>query len=117
MSLSETYPKLFQKIEDKELVESIFDLLNVDENYNDEDMEEDDVFDPSEYNYLLYITERLQNAIGEEKFKLLKNKIENATFIEDFIDSEDDLYGIRSNLQADEIAEKILNIVENELLC
>ncbi len=117
MSLSETYPKLFQKIEDKELVESIFDLLNVDENYNDEDMEEDDVFDPNEYNYLLYITERLQNAIGEEKFKLLKNKIENATFIEDFIDSEDDLYGIRSNLQADEIAEKILNIVENELLC
>ena len=33
MSLSETYPKLFEKIEDKELVESMFDLVNVDENY------------------------------------------------------------------------------------
>ena len=36
--------------------------------------------------------------------------------IEDFICSEDDLYGIRSNLQADEITKKILSIVENELL-
>ncbi len=116
MSLSETYPKLFEKIEDKEFVEGIFDLINVDENYNDEDMEEDDVFDPSEYNYLLYITERLQNAIGEENFMLLKKRIESSEFIEEFIDSEEDLYGIRSNLQADEIAKNILDIIENELL-
>ena len=116
MSLSETYPKLFQKIEDKEFVESMFDLVSVDENYDDEDIEEDDIFDPTEYNYLLYITERLQNAIGQEKFKLLKNKIESAKFIEDFIDSEDDLYGIQSNLQPEEIAKNILSIVENELL-
>lgn len=116
MSLSEAYPKLFEKTKDKEFVESMFDLINVDENYNDEDMEEDDVFDPSEYNYLLYITERLQNAIGEENFKLLKKRIESAEFIEDFIDSEEDLYGIRSSLQANEIAKNILDIVENELL-
>jgi len=116
MNIEKTYPKLFQNIEDKEFVESIFDLVNVDENFDDEDLEEDDVFDPSEYNYLLYITERLQNAIGEENFKLLKNKIESSEFIEEFIDSEEDLYGIRSNLQADEIAKNILDIVENELL-
>ena len=116
MNLSETYPKLFEKIEDKEFVETLYDLISVDENYDDEDMEEDDVYDPSEYNYLLYITERLQNAIGEEKFKLLKNRIESVEFIEDFIDNEEDLYGIKSSLEAEEIAKNLLDIVENELL-
>ena len=116
MDLSVAYPKLFERIEDKEFVESIFDLINVDENYDDEDMQEDDIYEPSEYNYLLYITERLQNAIGRENFRILKQKIQSAKFIEDFIDSEEDLYGIRSSLQADEIAKILLDIVENELL-
>ena len=116
MNLSKNYPKILKKIEDKDFVESLFDLISVDENYNDEDMEEDDIYDPNEYNYLLYITERLQKAIGEEKFKLLKNKIEDAKFIDEFIDGEDDLYGIKSFLDAEEIAKNILDIVEHELL-
>jgi len=116
MNIEKTYPKLFQRIEDKEFVESFYDLISIDENFDDEDFEEDDVFDPEEYNFLLYITERLQSAIGEDNFKKLKEKIESVDFIEEFIESEDDLYGIRSNLQADEIAKNILDIVENELL-
>jgi len=116
MNIKEVYPKLFKKIADDDLVEDLYDLVSIDANYVDEDALEDDIFDPEDYNYILYIDERLQNAIGEENFKLLRKKIENMGVIEDFICSEDDLYGIRSNLQADEITKNILDIVENELL-
>jgi uncharacterized protein YgfB (UPF0149 family) len=53
MSIKEKYPKLFEKIEDKEFVEDLNDLVNVDVNYDDEDSEEVDVFDPEDYNYIV----------------------------------------------------------------
>jgi hypothetical protein len=116
MSIKEKYPKLFEKIEDKEFVEDLNDLVNVDVNYDDEDSEEVDVFDPEDYNYIVYINERVQNAIGKKKLSLLKEKIQNLEEIENFIDSEDDLYGIKCDLPEDEIVKKIVDIIENELV-
>lgn len=116
MNIQEKYPKLFEKIEDKEFVQDLNDLVNVDVNYDDEDSEEVDVFDPEDYNYIVYINERVQNAIGIDKLPLLKEKIRSLKEIENFIESEDDLYGIECTLPEEEIVKTILNIVENELV-
>ena len=116
MSIKDKYPKLFEKIEDKEFVEDISDLVNIDINYDDEDSEEVDIFDPEDYNYIVYINERVQQAIGKEKLLILKHKIKNLKEIENFIDSEDDLYGIKSSMPEDDIAKNILNVIENELI-
>jgi len=116
MDIKSNFPKLYKKIEDKEFVEDLSDLVNVDVNYDDEDSEEVDVFDPEDYNYIVYINERVQNAIGKDKLSLLKEKIQNLKEIENFIDSEDDLYGIKCDLPEDEIAKKIVDIIESELV-
>jgi len=59
--LFESYPKLSALI--KEDFSALRYLLVIDENYNDEDTEEFDAIDPEDYNYLVYITELLQESI------------------------------------------------------
>ncbi len=111
------YPKIMSKIEDKEFVEDIRDLIVVDKNYDDVDMEEMDIFDPKDYNYLVYITERVQNILGKEGMERLKQKIQDMEIIKEFIEGEEDLYGIYSPLEdEDEIALKIVEMIEGELV-
>jgi hypothetical protein len=109
MNLEERYPKLFEKLVDKEM--ELRHLLNVDENYEDFDSEEYE-FDYEDYNYVIYIAEPIQKALGEEKMEILMQKLGEQQEFENFIASETDLYGVKSTLDDDEIVWLVLDQVE-----
>ena len=109
MDLQEQYPKLFEKFEDKEL--EMRHLLGVDENYEDFDSEEYE-FDYEDYNYVIYIAEPIQDALGEEKMAELMVKLHDKDVFENFLASEEDLYGVKSTLSQNEIEDLILAEVE-----
>lgn len=109
MNLQERYPKLFETLEDKEV--ALRHLLNVDENYDDYDSEEFE-FEPDEYNFIIYIADPLKAALGEEKLKTLSERLSGLDAFENFALSEEDLYGVKSTLQEEEIAALILEHTE-----
>ncbi|MCK4440786.1 MAG: hypothetical protein KAU90_02185 [Sulfurovaceae bacterium] len=109
MNLADKYPKLFDKFEDKDL--EMRHLLGVDENYEDYDSEEFD-FDFTEYNFILYIAEPIQEALGEEKMSELMVKLSENKVFENFRADEIDLYGVKTPLSKEELEELLLNQVE-----
>ena len=109
MNLEAQYPKLFEKLEDKEV--ELRHLLNVDENYEDFDSEEYE-FDFEEYNFVIYIAEPVQQALGEAKMDELMVKLHDNDVFENFLASEKDLYGVKSVLSGDEIISLVLNQIE-----
>ncbi|SFV50959.1 hypothetical protein MNB_SV-3-722 [hydrothermal vent metagenome] len=109
MNLEEKYPKLFEKLEDKEI--ELRHLLNVDENYEDFDSEEYE-FDFEEYNYVIYIAEPIQQALGAEKMDELMVKLHDKETFVNFLASEKDLYGVKSDLSTQEIISLVLEQVE-----
>ena len=109
MSLREKYPKLFEKLEDKEL--ELRHLLSVDENYEDFDSEEYE-FDFEEYNYVIYIAEPIQQALGEAKMDEFMVKLHDKDTFVNFLASEKDLYGVKSDLSDEEIVSLVLDQVE-----
>ena len=112
MKLEDKYPKLFDRLEDKDL--EIRHLLTVDENYEDYDSEEFE-FDYKEYNYIVYISELTQEAIGIDKLNELIVKLDKDNSFKNFLASEIDLYALKSNLSTEEIEELILNQIEGIL--
>ena len=117
MSISENYPKILAKIDESEFVDSVRDLVVVDENYDDVDSDEFDVFDPSEYNFMIYITERLQNVLGEEGLQHLIEKLEVYEDFENFYKHESDILGIMIKKGTEEsISKVILDMIEEELV-
>jgi hypothetical protein len=102
MSLESRFPKLLNKIDEE--IDELRYLVVVDENYDDEDSDEFDIFDPEEYNYLVYITPRVSEALGEEKMEKLREKLETLGEFEEFLSAEEDLFGIKSDLSEEEIA-------------
>jgi len=113
MKLQEKYPKLFDKLEDKEL--ELRHLLNVDENYEDYDSEEFE-FNFEEYNFIIYISEIIQEVLGQEKMEELMVKLNDNSSFENFLASEIDLYALKSTLSIEELEELILNQVEGILV-
>jgi len=113
MDLKEKFPKLISKIDED--INELRYLVVVDENYADIDDEENDIFDPNDYNYLVYITELTQEAIGIDVLERVNKLIEQRDIFKNFIASEIDLYGVMSNLNEDGVAIKILELIE-ELL-
>jgi len=110
MNLSEKYPKIFEKLEDKEL--ELRHLLNVDENEEDYDTEEFE-FDTDEFNFVIYIAEPIQKLLNEEKMHALIQRLgDNKEMFDNFFASEIDLYGIRSQHDKEKIAAFILERVE-----
>jgi len=109
MQLQQRYPKLFDKLEDKDV--ELRHLLNVDENYEDYDSEEFE-FDFEEYNFIVYIADPVKEALGKEGVEKLAERLEADTRFENFVASEEDLYGLKSELGADEIAEIVMEHVE-----
>lgn len=108
--LKKRYPKVF-----KALAEDIYELrylMVIDENYDDDDSDEFDAIDPEDYNYLLYITETLQDAVGEDIMVELVKKLKVHKDIEEFHLSEIDLYGLQTNLDEEGIAQIVLSIIE-----
>jgi len=109
MNLAQQYPKLFEKFEDKEL--EMRHLLNVDENYEDFDSEEYE-FDYEDYNYVIFIAEPIQQVLGEEKMDELMVKLHDKDAFVNFLASEKDLYGVKSDLSTEEIITLVLDLVE-----
>jgi len=114
INLQKEYPNLAKAIEEKDLDEIRYFVV-VDENYEDIDDEEVDVFDPEDYNYLIYITERVQEALGEDGLKSLIEKLYNIKEFENFLDSEIDLYGAKANLEDNEVAKLVLKEIDTIL--
>jgi len=109
MNLETKYPKLFEKLEDKEI--ALRHLLNVDENYEDFDSEEYE-FDHEDYNYVIYIAEPVTEALGEKKMEEFMVTLHDKDVFENFLASEMDLYGVKSALSQEEIEVLILDLVE-----
>ena len=109
MSLQKKYPKLFDKFEDKDL--ELRHLLNVDENYEDYDSEEYE-FDFEEYNFVIYIAQPIQDALGKEKMDELMVKLHDKDAFVNFLATEKDLYGVKTELNEKEIISLVLNLIE-----
>ncbi|MEA1880096.1 MAG: hypothetical protein U9N11_05595 [Campylobacterota bacterium] len=109
-TLQRTYPKLFKALPEE--ISALRYLLVIDENYNDDDTDEFDAIDPEDYNYLVYMTEMLQEVMGEEKMVAFVKALDAREEVEEFYLSEIDLYGMQTKLNEDEIAQMILGIVE-----
>ena len=116
MSIEKNYPKIYKQILDKELVDSLRDLLVVDENYDDADSEEFDSFDPDEYNFLVYIPERMQSILKIDGLEKLSKNLEKNKHFENFFLDDKDMYGIKTWLGEEEITKVILKIIEEELV-
>jgi len=112
--LKEKYPKLLSKIDED--IDELRYLVVVDENYDDDDTDEFDVFEPDEYSHIVYVDERVQNAIGEEKMQELISLLENDKTFDDFIAGEVDNYGVKSSMSEDEIATYIVKLIEEKLV-
>ncbi len=115
MKLNERYPNLIAKI--TEPVYDVRDLVVVDENYDDVDSDEFDVFEPDEYNFLVYVTERVQDTLGEEAMARLVTRLEAEALFENFFASEPDMYGIKAQMEEEGVAHRIVAIIEEEFMC
>ena len=111
--LQNRFPTLLSKLEDD--IDELRYLVVIDENYADIDDEEADVFDPNDYNYLVYITERVSNVLGEDGLEKLYKTVESNKLFESFLASEEDLYGVKSDMDEDKIAYAILDVAEDIL--
>ena len=104
------YPKLTAK-----LPENIFtdrELVVVDHNYEDADGEETGEFDPSEYSHIIYIAVPTLEIIGEEGLAELTEMLENASQFSQFVASEEDLFGVESDLNEEEIEKVVFAMLE-----
>ena len=110
-TLRSRYPKLFSKVDNE--IDEIRYLVVVDKNFDDVDSDEFDAIDPEDYNYLVYVTERLQAALGEEGMVTFIKLLEAHKDVALFYLSDVDIYGIQTELEDDGIAHMVLEIVED----
>ncbi len=113
MNLKSDFPRITAGL--KEEIEEVRLLLVIDENYDDVDSDEFDVFDPSEFNYMIYVTEALQEALGEERLQKAIEKLKESDDYKDFYAHESDMYGVMTTLDDAGIAKSMLSIMEETL--
>jgi len=106
----EVAPTLFARLENQ--VFTSRELVVVDDNYKEDDGEEVAEFDPDAYNYLIYIAEPTQKILREEGMSQLVKKLEGYERFEDFLLSEEDFFGVQSQMGQKELAEVVLQMVE-----
>ena len=109
-TIEKNYPKLFKTL--PEDTTELRYLLVIDENYDDDDTDEFDAIDPEDFNYLLYVTDMLQEAVGESTMIELVKKLKVHKNIEEFYLSDIDLYGIQTDLDEEGIADMVLGSLE-----
>jgi hypothetical protein len=112
-TIEKNYPKLFKTL--PEDTTELRYLLVIDENYDDDDTDEFDAIDPEDFNYLLYVTDLLQEAVGEPTMIELVKTLKVHKDIEEFYLSEIDLYGIQTALDEEGIADMVLRSLEDIL--
>ena len=111
--LAQKYPKIFSRLDDD--IDEVRYLVVVDENFEDEDSDEFDAIDPEDYNYLVYVTERVQTLFSQGGMVELVKRLEGHPSVDLFYLSEIDLYGIQTNMTQSEIEEMILQTIEEIL--
>jgi len=100
------------------LQEQIFvcrELVAIDENYQEEESEEVAEFDPEAYNYMIYIAEPTQKVLGQDGMQQLIKKLEQYEAFADFLVSEEDLYGVQSDRDEEEISRALFVMLEEIL--
>ncbi len=107
------YPKLFKTL--PEDVTALRYLVVIDENYNDDDTDEFDAIDPEDFNYLVYVTDMIQEAVGETAIVEMVKKLKYHKDIDEFYLSDVDLYGIQTSLDEEGIAAMVLGTLEEVL--
>jgi len=113
-SFTQRFPKLMSRIDEE--VDELRYLMVIDPNEYDPEIDDEfDVFDPEDYNYMIYLPERLQQAIGREMLETLPTWIEEEKIFDDFIASEEDLYGARSDRDEEGVALVLLDLIESRL--
>jgi hypothetical protein len=112
MNIESSYPKLFGRLEDKEL--ELRHLLSINENYEDIDEEEFD-FDFEEYNYIIYMTESISEILQTKNMEILLEKLDKNSNFTNFKATELDLYGVWYDGDENELAILILDLVEEML--
>ena len=112
-TIEKNYPKIFKSL--PEDTTELRYLLVIDENYNDVDSDEFDAMDPEDFNYLIYVTDLLQEAVGEAAIVALVKDLKEHKNIDEFYLSEIDLYGIQTSLDEDGIADMVLGTLEGHV--
>lgn len=112
-TIEKNYPKIFKTL--PEDTTELRHILVIDENYKDDDTDEFDGINPEDFNYLIYVTELLQEAVGEEAIVEMVKGLKDHKNIEDFYLSEVDLYGIQTALDEEGIADMVLSTLEGKL--
>ena len=107
--LGQLCPNLLKLIEE-DIDESRY-LVVVDPNIEDE-ADEADIIDPTEYNWMVFIPDRVEQALGEELFSRIPSKLSEMEIFEDFFDAERDLYGIQSDIDEERIREIVLTLLD-----
>ncbi len=113
MNIKSDFPKIVNGLEDKD--PSVRNLLVIDENYDDVDSDEFDVFDPSEFNYMVYVTEEMQAVLGEDGLAKVVEKLKQSADYQEFYAHESDMFGIMTALDDAGIAKSMLSIMEETL--
>ena len=108
--LLEKYPDIMKLLDDD--IDEVRFLVVVDPNIEDE-ADEADVFDPTEYNWMIFFPDRIKEALGDEIFAKLPEMVDSLEFVEDFFADDEDLFGVWSGASEDEITEAILNILNS----
>lgn len=113
-ALQTRYPKLFDRLEDKDLL--LRHLVVVDENEkdvtDDEIMEE--LYDPETYSHVAYLHAPVVDAVGEA-LAGIPDRIAQREDVTECYDSEGDLWGLVTTLDVDQIALMILDEIEQTL--
>jgi len=113
-TLQKRYPYLFDCLVDQDVL--MRDLIVVDE--NDEDIMDDDIsedlYDPSVYSHVIYFHAPVVQAMYSHSDQIQK-QIRNDKAFEDLYVSEQDLWGVVTRLDEDEIALRMLDAIETIL--
>ena len=113
MNIQNDLPKLLAKID-----EEVFDareLVVVDYNYDDIDSDEFDVFDPSEYNFMVYVPKRVRVALGEERLISVVKRLKESGDFQEFYVDDIDMYGVMTKLSEEDITKRFLTTMEDSL--
>ena len=113
-ALQERYPKLFERLEDQDVL--LRHLVVVDENDNDifDDEITDELYDPSVYSHVVFIAEPVVKAMGDILPTLPEKLVAQEAF-SDCFDSEGDLWGVVSTLDETQITLAVLDEAEAAL--
>ena len=108
--LKKDYPNLIQLFNDEDLDERRYFVV-IDPNI-EEEADEADIFDPTEYNWMIFFPERVKETLGDELFGTLFSEIESLEIIEDILDDGDDLFGVLSKSDEEQISNQVMQILD-----